>query len=510
MSDLIQNIQYYIALIIDVSDSMKGEHLQEAKNAYISLINSFIDSSIADFSQFEFAVIPFGSDASLYAPLNAAEAILAIEGLSLKGFTNFNPALEKANEFFSTASPTATNVAYFLSDGFSNTGNFTNEAEALKAVADVQAYGIGAANIQELIKIDSNQPVIVNQASELASEFADSVADLIESMPQTSQEPEVDNNIPKVVSSVDPSGGDQLPVLSVQDVSIKEGDIGTSTAQFSVNLSSPATSEVQFFYQTLDRSAISGSDYNETSGQIIIPVGETIANIDIHVNGDTEIESNEEFTLNLKDLSGATFENNEPEYSKVATIENDDVAQTSSIVPSNVTESTQIPDNGNILDGNLLNLESFTGEVEIIFTVGREALFDNTVGFYKIKDAQGTIKDPITGNNLKPTDGEAYAQLALQLREPEIQLTVDNLSSSTIENTLFGGHIYAPFIIADGNIDTLEGDLSQVYFSFAEANSDGVEHVRFLGDNTLGFEDLPGGGDRDFDDMVVTTGIVKI
>jgi hypothetical protein len=42
-----------------------------------------------------------------------------------------------------------------------------------------------------------------------------------------------------------------------------------------------------------------------------------------------------------------------------------------------------------------------------------------------------------------------------------------------------------------------------VYFSFLGANSDKVDHVRMLGNNVFGFEDLPNGGDFDYNDIIV-------
>ena len=41
-------------------------------------------------------------------------------------------------------------------------------------------------------------------------------------------------------------------------------------------------------------------------------------------------------------------------------------------------------------------------------------------------------------------------------------------------------------------------------------NADKVEHIRSLGDNTLGFEDLAGGGDNDFNDLVIRTEIAIV
>lgn len=518
--------QYNFAYLIDVSDSMDGNPLQQAKDAYVGLTKSLIDKDIADVSQF--AVIPFGTDASLNTPSNATEAISTIEGLSVNGFTNFNSALEKANEFFSTVPAGGTNIAYFLSDGFSTMGgDFKQSAKALQEVADVRAYGFGAANNQELRIIDSDQPEIVFEASELDAKFRESIDGLVAPnsqgsdsqtqgdkeietasvplneaveenssdtsndqilkkdgenlfgnlVPQTSQtlpNPEIEN-ITLLGNNIDALTGIEFPVLNIEDISVKEGDIGTSIAQFAVNLSSPATEEIQFSYQTVDGSAISDSDYNQTSGQITIPVGETSASIDIGVNGDSEVELNEEFTLNLFGLSNATFENNQAEYSKVAVIENDDLAQSSSIVPQNPAQSLQILDDGNTLDGNLLS-----------------------------------ITDPVTGNTLKPSDSEAYPELVLKLQEPEIQLSLDNLNSITIQDTLSGGHLYAPSIIADGNVDSLDGDFSQAYFSFAQANSDGAENIRLLREDTSGFEDLSGGGDRDFNNMIIGTEIQAV
>ncbi|MEB3214782.1 MAG: DUF4114 domain-containing protein [Nostocales cyanobacterium 94392] len=421
----VTNREYNFAYIIDVSDSMKGEPLEAAKNAYINLTKSLIDSGIAEVSQF--AVIPFGSDAFLNAPLNAVEAISTIENLSLNGFTNFNAALEKANQFFSTVPSGATNTVYFLSDGFSTTGgSFKNTAKALQAVADVQAYGFGAANIQELRIVDSDQPTIVSEVSKLADEFVNSTFSRDDIFENNNQD-NLLNPVPQTIQLF-PELDNQLPILNLTDSSTEEANTKINIIESPVN--STATEE------------------------------------------------------------------------KLAVSETANVEQTSPIVPQNAIQ--------NIIDGNILNLEPFTGELAISFTVDREASFDNTVGFYKIEDAEGTITDPITGNKLKPIDGRAYAELAVKLHQPDIELRVDNLSSTIIQDTLSGGYLYAPFIIADGNLDTIKGDLSQVYFPFAQANSDGVEHIRSLGNNTLGFEDLFNGGDYDFNDMVISAEITMV
>ena len=43
----------------------------------------------------------------------------------------------------------------------------------------------------------------------------------------------------------------------------------------------------------------------------------------------------------------------------------------------------------------------------------------------------------------------------------------------------------------------------ETFFSFAAANSDGLTHFRSFGAGVIGLEDLNGGGDQDFDDLIL-------
>jgi autotransporter-associated beta strand protein len=153
-------------------------------------------------------------------------------------------------------------------------------------------------------------------------------------------------------------------------------------------------------------------------------------------------------------------------------------------------------------ESELLDLSSFTGrDVQVTFTIKREAAFNNTVGFYQIEDAQGTVIS-ITGAKIKP--GEAgYQAAVVQNRIAGVDLAVANGQTASIDAVLRGGAIYAPFLIANANPDTLNGNFSNVYTSYTVGNADTTDHVRLLGDNTFGFEDLVGGGDKDFNDVVI-------
>jgi hypothetical protein len=159
------------------------------------------------------------------------------------------------------------------------------------------------------------------------------------------------------------------------------------------------------------------------------------------------------------------------------------------------------------LQGEVLNLQGISGNVTARFTVTREAAFNNTVGFYQVTGLTGGID--INGDGIADVlPGDAnYTRTAIQQRLTNINLNTSNQTTSTFTNQFTGGSIFAPFIIANGTFDLLlDNDTSNdpaVYFPFLAANPGRVDHVRLLGNNTFGFEDLPNGGDRDYNDIVV-------
>jgi len=116
------------------------------------------------------------------------------------------------------------------------------------------------------------------------------------------------------------------PVIEVNDISVVEGDIGNTTAQFTFELSTPAPADIVFDYSTADDEAVAGSDYVASSGQLTMTAGDTTATLDLEVTGDLSYYDlpTEAFTLNLSELAGATFANNRTEYVVRAAIENDD------------------------------------------------------------------------------------------------------------------------------------------------------------------------------------------
>jgi VCBS repeat-containing protein len=157
--------------------------------------------------------------------------------------------------------------------------------------------------------------------------------------------------------------------------------------------------------------------------------------------------------------------------------------------------------------GELIDLRDITGSVSAQFSLNRESAFDNLIGLYKVTDTSGGID--VDGNStadVRPGDA-GYRQAALRGRIVGLDMTVPNQGATSFSTNLEGGFIYAPFIIANGKaaalLDNNPGNDPGIYFTFLGANSDRTDHIRLLGNNAWGFEDLPSGGDMDYNDVVL-------
>jgi hypothetical protein len=163
--------------------------------------------------------------------------------------------------------------------------------------------------------------------------------------------------------------------------------------------------------------------------------------------------------------------------------------------------------------GESLDLRGITGAVTANFVVNREASYNNFVGFYRVVDEKGGIDTNGDGKADILPGQDGYVQAAINGRLSDISLAVNNGGTANFNNTLQGGSIYVPFLVVNGTPDALldsnPNNNPDIYFTFLGANSDGVDHVRMLGDNTFGFEDLRGGGDKDFNDVIVKVNLAQ-
>ncbi|NOT57725.1 MAG: hypothetical protein HOP18_24230, partial [Deltaproteobacteria bacterium] len=87
--------------------------------------------------------------------------------------------------------------------------------------------------------------------------------------------------------------------LRINDVSKVEGNSGSSALTFTVSLSPVSAGAVTVNYATANGSAVAGSDYTATSGALTFTAGQTSKTVTVNITGDTTIEPNETFVVNL-------------------------------------------------------------------------------------------------------------------------------------------------------------------------------------------------------------------
>jgi hypothetical protein len=111
--------------------------------------------------------------------------------------------------------------------------------------------------------------------------------------------------------------------VSIDDVSVTEGDAGTVDAVFTISLSAINATNVSVDYATAGGTASAGSDYNAVTSSVTIAAGLTSTQITVQVLGDTVFEHpSETFNVNLSNPVGGTIGDGQG----VGTITDDDAS----------------------------------------------------------------------------------------------------------------------------------------------------------------------------------------
>ena len=94
------------------------------------------------------------------------------------------------------------------------------------------------------------------------------------------------------------------PGASIADVSVTEGNTGLTNALFPVTLTAVSAVPVTVDFTTAPGTATAPSDYTITAGTLTFAPGQTTRNVTVPVVGDTNVEPDETFFVNLSNLSG--------------------------------------------------------------------------------------------------------------------------------------------------------------------------------------------------------------
>jgi len=97
------------------------------------------------------------------------------------------------------------------------------------------------------------------------------------------------------------------PSLSINDVTITEGDSGTTDAVFTVTLSGPSALQSGFSFTLANGTAIEQEDFGGVGGGALIIPGATSTTITVPIIGDTITEGDETFFVNIADPTNSTI-----------------------------------------------------------------------------------------------------------------------------------------------------------------------------------------------------------
>jgi hypothetical protein len=111
------------------------------------------------------------------------------------------------------------------------------------------------------------------------------------------------------------------PAMSISDVTVTEGQSGSTNAVFTVTLSFASAQTVTVQYATANDTATAPRDYTAVFGTLTFAPGVTTRTISVPVTGDAQVESAERFLVNLSNPVFATIADGQAQ----ATILTDDV-----------------------------------------------------------------------------------------------------------------------------------------------------------------------------------------
>jgi uncharacterized repeat protein (TIGR01451 family) len=144
----------------------------------------------------------------------------------------------------------------------------------------------------------------------------------------------------------------------------------------------------------------------------------------------------------------------------------------------------------------------------------RDARFNNELGVIRVDDADGSIGGIRTGDR-------RYLRAAVSAGRMKVVFRSGESAGISREISLRGGERFLVYLVQDQstamvlkrNAEDRPGRSPRVFFADPAANPDRFEHVRAsdrAGGLSLAWEDLLRGGDRDFNDMVLTIRAIRL
>jgi hypothetical protein len=305
---------------------------------------------------------------------------------------------------------------------------------------------------------------------------------------------------------------DLPPSISINDISVTEGNTGTTNATFTVSLSNASSTNVTVNYATANDTAIAGSDYTALANTLLtFAPGETSKTITVAVTGDTTVEANESFFVNLTNAAGATIADNQGK----GTITNDEATVTPNIT---IYDATIVEGFGNLNQALIvvgLDTASLLPVTVNYATSNATAIAgsDYTASTGTITFNPGVTTQTIAVPILNDSVNEPNETFNVTLSTPTNAAIADSQATITITDTLVSnfnrtlpalvenltlvdgaitgtGNAGANVITGNGNNNTLAGlDGNDTYFYDADTaqGTDTINETLTGGTDTLDF-----------------------
>jgi gliding motility-associated-like protein len=253
--------------------------------------------------------------------------------------------------------------------------------------------------------------------------------------------------------------------LSINDVSLSEGNSGTTAMSFTVTSNVAVANDLTFDYATAEVEAVVPNDFTPAAGTLTFSTGETYKTITISIVGDKLDENNETFTITLSNASAGMISDN----LAVGTIIDDDnspvIDNASATVQEDAAVTTEVFDYNNNGTNNDTDADGDQNTYSI--TAG------NDDGIFGIDPLTGII----TVVNTTNLDFETTPQYILTIE------VTDGANSDVATITIDVINTDADAAITVGDATVAEGDAGTVDMNFNVTSSVSVA-------NTLTFDYL--------------------
>ncbi|GAB5444964.1 MAG: hypothetical protein Fues2KO_53130 [Fuerstiella sp.] len=226
---------------------------------------------------------------------------------------------------------------------------------------------------------------------------------------------------------------DDAANVAIADLTLTEGDAGTTTARFAVTLEQEVGTEFQLNFTTADDSATAAdADYQSQSGQLnFTGTAAEVRYIDVAVNGDETVETDESFQVLLSNLQAGGRPGRFAQAGAIGTIINDDMANNINLSADSTT--------GTERDGTMITVtpdttEPVNGDQSVTLSISGPHI---TSSDYRLSQQPLIIPDGLTTASASFTvlqDGmlEGSETATVTLVNPSQDLTIGNNASVTL------------------------------------------------------------------------------